>query len=53
MNHAAPPSEAVAAEALRGALPEFLLAAPDDHELKKFLLDYADPKRCFALQLAG
>ena len=53
MNRAAPPSEAVVAEALRGALPEFLLGAPDDHELKKFLLDYADPKRCPALQLAG
>jgi len=53
MNRAGPPSEAVVAEALRGTLPEFLLGAPDDHELKKFLLDHADPKRCPALQLAG
>jgi hypothetical protein len=53
MNPAAPPSEAVVAHALRGALPEFLLGAPDDHELAKFLLDHADPKRCVGLQLAG
>ncbi|HZL95417.1 MAG TPA: transposase [Vicinamibacterales bacterium] len=53
MNPAAPPSEAVVAEALRGALPEFLLIAPDDHELKKFLLDHADPERCGGLQLSA
>lgn len=53
MNPAAPPSEAVVAEALRGTLPEFLLGAPDDHELKKFLVEHADPQRCLALQLAG
>jgi hypothetical protein len=53
MNPAAPPSEAVVAHALRQALPEFLLGAPHDHELKKFLFDHADPKRCVGLQLAG
>ena len=53
MNPAAPPSEAVVAEALRGTLPEFLLGASDGHKLKKFLLDHADPKRRVALRLAG
>jgi hypothetical protein len=53
MNRAAPPSEAVVAEALRGTLPEFLLGASDGHKLKKLLLDHADPKRRGALQLAG
>ena len=53
MNPAAPPSEAVVAEALRGALPDFLVGAPKTHALKKFVLDNADPKRCAALQSAG
>ena len=53
MNPAAPPSEAVVAETLRGALPDFLVGAPDDHELKKFLLDHVDPETSVGLQLAG
>jgi len=53
MNPGAPPSEAVVAEALRGALPDFLVRAPDAHALKKFLLDNADQQRCAALQSTG
>jgi hypothetical protein len=50
MNPAAPPSEAVVAEALRCSLQDFLLHAPDTHTLKKFVLENADPERCAALQ---
>lgn len=53
MNPGAPPSEAVVAEALRGALPDFLLRAPNTHVLKKFVLDNADPQRRAALQWTG
>ncbi len=53
MNPAAPPSEAVVAQALRSTLPEFLLRAPDAHPLKKFLLENADQDNCDALQSAG
>ena len=53
MNPGAPPSEAVVAEALRGALPEFLRCAPDAHALKKFILENADQERCQALQSTG
>jgi hypothetical protein len=53
MNPSAPPSEAVVAEALRCALPDFLLHAPNAHALKKFILAHADRKRCAALRLAG
>jgi hypothetical protein len=53
MRPALPPSEAVVAQALRNSLPEFLLAAPDTHTLKKFLLANADPERCPALELVG
>jgi len=50
MNPGAPPSEAVVAEALRGALQDFLLRAPNTHALKKFILQNADQERCAALQ---
>jgi hypothetical protein len=50
MKPAAPPSEAVVAEALRGSLQDFLLHAPETHTLKKFILENADPERCAALQ---
>jgi hypothetical protein len=53
MKPSAPPSEAVVAESLRSALPEFLVGAADDHDLKKFIADNADIDRCPALQLAG
>lgn len=53
MNPGAPPSEAVVAEALRCALPDFLLRAPEAHALKKFVLDNADQERCAALQSVG
>ena len=39
MNPAQPPSEAVVAQALRNTLPAFLAADPDEHDLKKFILD--------------
>lgn len=53
MKTAQPPSEAVVAQALRDALPEFLLGAPDDHNLKKFLLENIDVDRCPPLRLAA
>jgi hypothetical protein len=53
MNPAAPPSEAVVAQALRATVPDFLLRAPDTHALKKFVLENADQERCPALQSAG
>ncbi len=53
MNPAHPPSEAVVAQALRNALPEFLVAAPQTHDLKKFILNRTDLDRCPPLQLAG
>lgn len=48
-----PPSEAVAAQALRNTLPEFLPTAGGDHKLKKFILQQVDPDQCRALRLAG
>ncbi len=46
MKPAAPPSEAVVAHTLRGALEEFLLDAPDDHQLAIFLREHLDRERC-------
>jgi len=48
-----PPSEAVVAQALRVNLDHFLVAAPHDHELRKFILGHLDSQRCPALVLAG
>ena len=48
-----PPSEAVVAQALRASLHEFLLDAPHDHELAKFILDRVDLQRCHPMLLAG
>ncbi len=48
-----PPSEAVVAQALRANLDAFLVAAPENHELRKFILRYLDFDRCPALVLAG
>ena len=53
MKPSAPPSEAVVAASLRFSLPEYLVGAADDHELKKSIVDNADIERCPALQLAG
>ncbi len=53
MNPGAPPSDAVVAQALRAALPDFLLRAPHPQALKKFILHNADQERCAALQSAG
>ena len=53
MNPAQPPSEAVVAQALRNTLPAFLAANPDEHDLKKFILDQVDVERCPPLQLAS
>ena len=43
MNTHRPPSELVVAYALRHSLLEFLVATPDDHELKKILQENMDP----------
>jgi hypothetical protein len=48
-----PPSEAVVAQALRNSLPEFLVAAPDEHDLKKFIFENTDFERSPALPLAA
>jgi len=53
MNPAAPPSEAVVAQALRATFPEFLLPQPHAQEFTKFLWDKIDWNRCPALRLAG
>lgn len=53
MKPAQPPSEAVVAQALRNTLPDFLLAAPQDHALKKFIANNFDPDQCPALRLTG
>jgi hypothetical protein len=53
MNPAQPPSEAVVAQALRNTLPEFLVADPEEHNFKKFLLDQTDFERCPSLRLAA
>jgi hypothetical protein len=48
-----PPSEAVVAQALRANLDDFLLSAPHDSELAKFILERIDFNRCPAMLLAG
>ena len=48
-----PPSEAVVAQALRANLDDFLLDAPHDNELAKFILERIDFDRCPAMLLAG
>ena len=53
MNPAQPPSAAVVAYALRRTLPEFLVAASPEPDLKKFLLDHTDFRRCPPFQLAA
>ena len=53
MNPAQPPSEAVVAQALRNSLPEFLITDPDEHDLKKFILDNTDFDRAPPLRLAA
>jgi hypothetical protein len=53
MNPTQPPSEAVVAQALRNTLPEFLVGAPEEHDLKKFILNNTDFERCPLLQLAA
>jgi hypothetical protein len=45
MNTSQAPSEAVVATALRNCLPEFLLDSPEEHTLKKFILDRIDLRR--------
>ncbi len=48
-----PPSEAVVAQALRANLGDFLVNAPQDHELQKFILEHLDFDRSPAMRLAG
>jgi hypothetical protein len=47
------PSEAVTAQALRTAFPDFLAGLPKQHILKKFLADKIDFSRCPYFSLAG
>ena len=53
MTPSLPPSEAVVAQALRAQLPDFLAAGPEDHELRKIILERTDLDRCPAVLLAG
>ena len=53
MKPALPPSEAVVAQALRVNLDAFLVAAPEHHQLRKFILEHLDFERCPAIVLAG
>ena len=53
MKPAQPPSEAVFAQALRNTLLDFLANTPDEHDLKKFILDRTDFERCPQLQFAA
>ncbi|MGH7412316.1 MAG: transposase [Candidatus Methylomirabilis sp.] len=53
MKPALPPSEAVVAQALRVNLADFLVVAPEDNELRKFILAQLDFDRCPAMLLAG
>lgn len=48
-----PPSEAVVAQALRANLDDFLLDAPQDNELAKFILERTDFDQCPAMLLTG
>lgn len=47
------PSELVTANALRSALPEFILDNKNDHEFKKFLREQMDQSRAPGLRFAG
>ncbi len=47
------PSEAVVAQALRSSFPDYLLAAPDDDELKKMVFDNANLELCPGFRMAG
>ncbi len=47
------PGAILVAQALRDALPEFLLGVPDEHNLKKFLLEHTDSGQCPPLHLAA
>ena len=47
------PSEMVTAHALRACLPQFLLNASDERELKKFILDRADYDRIPGFTMAA
>lgn len=53
MNTHKPPSELVVAYALRHNLLEFLAGTPDDHKLKKLLLENMDPDQVPQLHMAA
>ncbi len=53
MNTHKPPSELVVAYALRHSLFEFLAVTPDDHELKKILLENMDPDQVPQLHMVA
>jgi Transposase DDE domain len=48
-----PPSELVVACALRSGLFEFLAATPDEHTLKKLILDHLDPSQLPEYRMAA
>jgi len=53
MNTYKPPSELVVAYALRNSLFEFLAGTPDDHELKKILIENMDPNQVPQLHMVA
>ena len=53
MNIHKPPSELVVAYALRNSLLEFLAGTPDDHKLKKILLENMDPDQVPQLHMVA
>lgn len=53
MNPHKPPSELVVAYALRHSLLEFLAGTPDDHKLKKILIEHMDPDQVPQLHMVA
>jgi hypothetical protein len=53
MNTHKPPSELVVAYALRHSLLEFLAGTPDDHELRKILVENMDPNQVPQLHMVA
>lgn len=47
------PSEMVVAQALRNALPEYLLNSPQETELTKFITDHAESERLPGITMAA
>lgn len=47
------PSELVVSYALRASLPGFLLAAPEGHDIEKFLSQHSDPERMLGKRMVA